>query len=112
MDRERFAHSRMRVTFPEGRVVGVCSLACAAGAWGKPDAPKPLRIEVAAYPPPHALLAAETATWVLGGRASGVMTALPKWAFATPAEARAFVRKRGGRIVTFTEARAAAEREL
>ncbi len=109
MDRTRFASSRMRLTWADGRTRGTFSLACAAEELR--EAPGAIRLEVADHDSPHGLMDARRATWVLGGREAGVMTSVAKWAFATPTAARAFIRRRGGRLVPFERALRAAQQE-
>jgi nitrous oxide reductase accessory protein NosL len=48
----------------------------------------------------------------MGGKKRGVMTQLPKWAFQTKADAEAFIKTNGGKIVPWAEALAAAREEL
>ena len=57
------------------------------------------------------LIDAETAVWVIGGEKSGVMTELPKWAFAKKDDADAFIKVNGGKIAGFDEAMSLAEKE-
>jgi nitrous oxide reductase accessory protein NosL len=57
------------------------------------------------------LIDARTATWVIGGKERGVMSNVPKWAFATKQAAEAFIRDNGGRLATFDEALALAKKE-
>jgi len=57
------------------------------------------------------LIDARTATWVVGGRREGVMTSLPKWAFAGEEDARKFVKENGGEVTTFAKAMKSAEEE-
>ncbi len=107
MDRKAYGYSRMLVRYQDGAEVGVCSLRCAV-------------VELDAHPErtvqalrvadrdTHALVEAEAATWVLGGRRKGVMTMRPKWAFAAPAGARTFVQGGGGGVSTWAVPTAAA----
>lgn len=81
MNRIVFAQSRMVIQYVDGTSVGVCSIHCAAADMTR-NAGKPVReIQVADYPTLD-LVDARSATWVLGGSVAGVMTSLPKWAFA------------------------------
>ena len=57
------------------------------------------------------LLPAEKAFWVIGGDKKGVMTKTPKWAFARKSAAEAFIKKSGGRLATYKEALALAEKD-
>ena len=110
MDREKFAHSRMLITYSDGSSVGVCSLNCAVTELktGKGRAVK--AVEVADLNT-RKLMAAEKATWVTGGSRKGVMTRIPKWAFAKRDDAAAFINKNGGNMATYKEARALAEKD-
>ncbi|HEX2770467.1 MAG TPA: nitrous oxide reductase accessory protein NosL, partial [Geobacteraceae bacterium] len=57
------------------------------------------------------LIDARPATWVIGGSKQGVMTEVPKWAFAKKDDAQKFVKENGGRVTTFDEALNLALRE-
>ena len=57
------------------------------------------------------LIDAEKAFWVIGGDKKGVMTKTPKWAFARKSAAEAFIKKSGGRLATYKEALALAEKD-
>jgi nitrous oxide reductase accessory protein NosL len=59
-----------------------------------------------------AVIEAKTATWVVGGKKQGVMTSVPKWAFARELDAQEFVRENGGEVTTFDRAKKAAEDEV
>jgi nitrous oxide reductase accessory protein NosL len=111
MDRKAYGYSRALVRYQDGAEIGVCSLHCAVVELSAHPERKVAALQVADRDT-HALLDAEAATWVLGGRRRGVMTQRPKWAFATPAGAQAFVRAEGGAVVTWTEALAAAREDL
>jgi nitrous oxide reductase accessory protein NosL len=58
------------------------------------------------------LLDAKTATWVVGGKKKGVMTALAKWAFARVEDARRFVEENGGIVSSFGQAMESATLEV
>jgi nitrous oxide reductase accessory protein NosL len=60
----------------------------------------------------HELLDALTATWVVGGKIPGVMTARGKWAFASQAGAEKFVAESGGELATFDAAIKAAYEDM
>lgn len=111
MDRTRFSRSRMLLRLPGGGALGTCSLRCAAEALaGQKEAETPA-LQVADYQHPSRLLEARTATWVVGGKLPGVMTALPKWAFRDEKQAAAFIRRHGGRKAAFAEALELAQQE-
>jgi nitrous oxide reductase accessory protein NosL len=109
MNRTKFAHSRMLITYQDGSS-GTCSINCAAIDFMDSGGKEVKKIQVGAYDSKK-LIDAKTATWVMGGKLKGVMTALPKWAFAEKASAEKFVKKNGGRLATFAEALQAAEAE-
>jgi nitrous oxide reductase accessory protein NosL len=54
---------------------------------------------------------AKKAVWVIGGKKSGVMTALPKWSFADKKDADAFIKTNGGKLASFDDALKAAVEE-
>lgn len=103
MDREKFAHSRMVLEYEDGTSVGLCSIHCAAVELSVAIDRVPRSIQVADHGT-KALVDAERAVWVIGGRVPGVMTARAKWAFADRAAAEAFVAANGGSLGTFDEA--------
>lgn len=110
MDRTKFAHSRMVVTYTDGSSTGTCSLNCVVkdmmGAKGK----KVASFRVADYNSKK-LIDAKTATWVMGGDKRGVMTRVPKWAFAGESDAKLFVKAHGGKVATFDEVVKASQSE-
>ena len=107
MDRHQFAHSRMLIHYAAGSPFGACSLHCAALELAYHPGKIPLKIEVADMNT-HQLVDVETATWVIGGRKMGVMTANAKWAFANAEDARQFMEKEGGTLADFATAISAA----
>jgi nitrous oxide reductase accessory protein NosL len=110
MDREKFAHSRMLITYTAGSSVGVCSIHCAATEL-KAGKGKTVRVVEVADLNSKKLVDAEKAIWVIGGSRKGVMTRTPKWAFAKKDDAAAFVSKNGGKMATYKEALTLAEKE-
>lgn len=109
MDREKFSHSRMLVTYADGTSVGTCSINCVVIEL-KAHKGKTVRlIEVGDYATKK-LIDAEKAIWVIGGDKRGVMTSIPKWAFAKKEAAEEFIGKHNGTLATFKEALAAAEK--
>jgi hypothetical protein len=107
MDRKAYGFSRMLLVYAEGQEVGVCSLHCAVEAMDRrKDQPVPTLL--VADRNTHALIPAEEATWVLGGKKRGVMTRLAKWAFKEKTAAESFIKEYGGEIVTWEEALTAA----
>lgn len=110
MDRDKFAHSRMLITYTDGTSAGVCSVHCAATELKASKGKTVKSVEVADLNSKK-LVAAEQATWVIGGSRKGVMTRTPKWAFAAKDDAAAFVGKNGGKLAIYREALALAEKE-
>ncbi len=110
MDREKFAGSRMLITYTDTTTVGVCSLHCTVTEL-KASRNKPLKgVEVADLIS-RKLIDAEKAVWVVGGSKKGVMTRTAKWAFANHEDATAFISKYGGRMATYKEALTLAEKD-
>lgn len=110
MDRSMFAQSRMLIVYSDGESVGTCSLHCVATQL-KENPGKKVRSLLVGDCKSRMLIDAETAVWVIGGEKSGVMTELPKWAFAKKDDADAFIKVNGGKIAGFDEAMSLAEKE-
>lgn len=110
MDREKFAYSRILITYADGSSVGVCSIHCAVAELkaGKGRAVKAFEV---ADMNTRKLMDVEKATWVIGGSSKGVMTRTPKWAFAQKDDAAAFIKKNGGNMAVYKEALALAEKD-
>ncbi|MFY9942063.1 MAG: nitrous oxide reductase accessory protein NosL [Desulfobacterales bacterium] len=89
----------------------VCSLHCLADLAVKSGEP-PRQVRVALYLDPQTMVPAEEATFVIGSRAKGTMTAESKPAFESAEAARAFAADCGGRSVNFAAALAAAQAGL
>jgi len=104
------AHSRMLVTYKDGSTAGVCSIHCLAIELKKNRGKTVKSLEVGDYDS-RKLIAAEKAFWVIGGDKNGVMTSTAKWAFSRKAAAEGFIRKSGGKLATYKEALALAEKE-
>jgi nitrous oxide reductase accessory protein NosL len=111
MDRTAFAQSRMLIRYADGTTVGVCSLHCAAEEIEHDRAKQVSALMVADYLTKE-LLDAKTATWVVGGKKNGVMTALAKWAFARAEDAQRFSEENGGRVSSFGQAMNSATQEV
>lgn len=111
MDRTAFAHSRMLILYADGTSVGVCSLHCAAEERQHNQEKRIGALMVADYGTKE-LLAAKRATWVVGGKRTGVMTAQAKWAFARAEDAQRFMAENGGRVNSFAQALNAATLEV
>lgn len=107
MDRTKFAHSRMVVTYSDGSSSGTCSINCVVTdlrQTGKEVA----SFQVADYNTKK-LIDAKTAAWVIGGSKKGVMTRVAKWAFAEKKDAESFIKANGGKLTSFDETLKAAE---
>lgn len=100
MDRAKFAHSRMLVTYDDGTKMGTCSLHCLATDLAINIDKTPVSIEVGDYTTKE-LIDAEKAYWVIGGNKPGVMTQQAKWAFAKKEDAEQFIKDNGGAMATF-----------
>lgn len=109
MNRTKFSHSRMLVTYSDNSA-GTCSLNCVAVEMKKNKDKTVKSLQVGDYDSKK-LIDAKTATWVIGGKKKGVMTQVPKWAFAEKSFAVKFVKENGGKLATFDEALKAAEGE-
>ena len=110
MDRGDYAHSRMLIAYADGSQSGTCSLHCTAIELNGHRDKKVATLQVADYYSKK-LTDARKATWVIGGRKQGVMTSIPKWAFASKGQAVRFIEANGGRLAAFKEALALAEKE-
>jgi len=110
MDRTKFGHSRMIVTYGDGSSAGTCSLNCVVTDMSKNKGKSVKTFQVADYNS-RKLIDAKSAAWVIGGSKRGVMTPVAKWAFANKKDADAFIKANGGKAATFDEALTAAENE-
>jgi len=111
MDRTKFAHTRMLVTYEDGTKVGTCSIHCLAIDLASNIDKTAIRIEVGDYISKK-LIDAEEAYWVIGGNKPGVMTKQATWAFANKVYAEKFIREHGGTLATFDGAIKAAYESL
>ena len=111
MNRTSFNYSRMVVSYKDGSSTGTCSLNCVATDMKKQPGKEVKSFQVGDYNS-KTLIDAKKATWVIGGKKKGVMTAVAKWAFADKKAAEAFVKENGGKLATFDEALTAAQKEL
>lgn len=111
MNRTAFGYSRMVVTYKDGSSTGTCSINCVATDMKKQPGKEVKAFQVGDYVS-KTLIDAKSATWVIGGKKKGVMTPVAKWAFADKKAAEAFVKENGGKLATFDEALAAAQKEL
>lgn len=111
MERTVYAQSRMVVTYTDGSSTGTCSLNCVVADMRQVKDKTVKSYQVADFPTKK-LIDARTATWVMGGKKQGVMTQLPKWAFADKKGAQAFIKANGGKPATFNDVLKATEKEL
>jgi nitrous oxide reductase accessory protein NosL len=111
MDRTKFGHSRMIVTYTDGSSTGTCSINCVVTDMKSGSNKTVKSFQVADYNS-RKLIDAKTATWVIGGSKKGVMTAVAKWAFVDKKRAEAFIKENGGKLATFDEALKESEKEL
>jgi nitrous oxide reductase accessory protein NosL len=111
MDRTKFGHSRMIVTYTDGSSAGTCSLNCVGTDLLKGGKDKTVKSYQVADLTSKKLIDAKTATWVIGGSRKGVMTPVPKWAFADKGDAAAFAKVNGGKLATFDDAMKAMQKE-
>ena len=107
MDRARFAHSRMLVTYDDGTILGTCSLHCMAVDLALKIDNTPRLLQVGDFNSKN-LIDAEKAFWVIGGNRPGVMSKQAKWAFEKKEEAERFIMEYSGTLATFDEALKAA----
>jgi copper chaperone NosL len=110
MDRTKFGHSRMIVTYTDGSSTGTCSINCVVTDMKAAKDKTVKSFQVADYNT-RKLIDAKNAAWVIGGSKKGVMTAVAKWAFADKKDADAFIKANGGKPASFDEALKAAEKE-
>ena len=110
MDRTKFGHSRMIVTYEDSSSAGTCSLNCVVTDLSKKKGKKVKSYQVADFTTKK-LIDAKTASWVIGGSKKGVMTKVAKWAFADKKDAEAFIKANGGKAATFDEVIKASESE-
>jgi copper chaperone NosL len=107
MDRAKFAHSRMFVTYADGTVRGVCSIHCLAIDFALNIDKTPRLIQVGDYKSKK-LIDADNAFWVIGGNKPGVMTTQAKWAFEKKEDAERFIMENSGFLASFDEVMKAA----
>lgn len=110
MDRKVFGYSRMLVIYKDGGKAGVCSLHCAVVETSASKGKEVASLLVADRSS-RELIAAEKAFWVMGGKKRGVMTSLPKWAFARKEDADKFMKENGGNPTPFDHVMTAAKKE-
>jgi nitrous oxide reductase accessory protein NosL len=111
MDRTVFARSRILIIYADGTTAGLCSLHCAATEMRQNRDKQVKSLMVADYTTKE-LIDAKTAIWVVGGKKEGVMTSLPKWAFAREQDAQKFMKENGGAASPFDKVMKSAEAEV
>jgi nitrous oxide reductase accessory protein NosL len=111
MDRTVFNQSRTLISYADGGSVGTCSIHCVAAELRENQAKKVKGIQVADCKT-RTLIDARNAVWVIGGKKSGVMTEVGKWAFAHKEDAEAFRATNGGKLSDFDEALELSRKEL
>jgi copper chaperone NosL len=111
MNRTAFAESRTVVIYLDGTTVGNCSIYCAAAELRR-HKDKPVKSLLVADYNSKALIDARTASWVVGGKERGVMSAVAKWAFAKEGDAQQFVQEKGGKIASFEQVLQASTAEV
>ncbi len=103
MDRAKFAHSRMLLTYDDQSTQGFCSVHCAAVDMAMYLDKTPIAFGVGDVNTKK-LIDVEKAYWVIGGDKPGVMTRQPKWAFEKKSDADRFIQAHGGKSATFEAA--------
>lgn len=111
MNRTKFAHSRMVVTYKDGSSTGTCSINCVVVDMKAHQGKGVKSFQVGDYNSKK-LIDAQTAVWTIGGTKRGVMTPVAKWAFSDKKSAEAFITANGGKLATFDDAVKATEKEL
>jgi nitrous oxide reductase accessory protein NosL len=115
MDRKQFHHSRHLVHYADDLVDGTCSLHCAAIslAINLDRGPKAIyAADFGSTSEPRPLVNVDEATYLIGSKLPGVMTAKSKKAFASKAAAEAAQKENGGELGNFDAALAAAHASM
>ena len=115
MDRKQYHHSRMVVHYADDLADGTCSLHCAAISLSLNIDRDPKAIWVgdnAAEGEPRPLAAADKASFLVGSKLPGVMTARSKIAYGNAEAARAAQAANGGEIADFDQALLAAYTDM
>jgi len=103
MDREKFANSRMLITYEDGSATGTCSIHCLALDLSLSIDKTPKAIQVGDFNT-RSLTDAEKAFWIIGGKKPGVMTKQAKWAFEKKTDAEGFIKENQGKLAGFDDA--------
>jgi copper chaperone NosL len=115
MDRKKFHHSRMLVQYSDDLADGVCSLHCAAISLAVNVDRDPKAIWVgdnASAAEVKPLVNVDTASFLIGGKAKGVMTKRSKVAYASADAAKKAQATDGGEIGNFDTALLAAYTDM
>lgn len=110
MDRKQYHHSRMLIQYSDDLADGTCSLHCAAISLSLnvDREPKALWVGDNASGEPRPLVDVDKASFLVGSKLPGVMTANSKVAYGTEEAARAAQAAHGGELVKFDQALLAA----
>ena len=111
MDRKEFGHARILIEYDDGTTEGTCSLHCAAIDLALNIDKTPRTILVGDFKT-RELIDAEKASWVIVDGKPGVMTQRAKWAFASKADAEAYIKENGGKLASFDEVMKAAYEDM
>jgi len=107
MDRKQYHHSRMLVQYSDDLADGTCSLHCTAISLSLNVDREPKMLWVgdnAAAGDTKPLVDVDKATFLVGSKLPGVMTANSKVAYGTEAAAKAAQAANGGELVKFDQA--------
>lgn len=107
MDRNKFHHSRMLIQYSDDLADGTCSLHCAAISLSLNVDREPKMMWVgdnAAAGDVKPLVEVDKATFLIGSKIPGVMTANSKVAYGTEDAAKAAQATNGGELVKFDQA--------
>ncbi len=101
MDLDVYRSTCHRLHYTDGRIVGYCSIHCAAKDYRK-DGEKIAKLDVADFVSKE-FFPAERAHYLVGSDLPGVMTVVSKKAFSSLEEAKEFQAGHGGEILSFKE---------
>jgi nitrous oxide reductase accessory protein NosL len=115
MDRKKFHHSRMLIQYSDDLADGTCSLHCSAISLSLNVDRDPKAIWVGDNAAPgdvKPLVDVDKATFLVGSKIPGVMTANSKVAYGTEDAAKAAQAAQGGELVKFDQALLAAYTDM
>lgn len=115
MDRKQFHHSRMLIQYSDDLPDGVCSIHCAAISLSLNIDREPKAMWVgdnAASGEVKPLVDVDKASFLVGSKIQGVMTARSKVAFGNADAAKAVQAKEGGELANFDQALLAAYMDM